>query len=168
MSELKVRIGKPEDEDAIIEIAMKAWEENGIMGINREKVVGMFRPALYLWGGVVGIIGEPGEPIEAFIVLRVGEMWYSDDKILEEKVVFVDPNFRHKNNRASGSVGHARCLAEFAKKAADKLGIPLLIGILSNQRTKAKVKLYERQFGEPSGAFFLYGAKTGHDNITEH
>lgn len=169
MSELKVRLGVPSDEEAMIDIAMRAWAENGIMDINREKVVGMFRPALYLWQGLVGIIGEPGKPIEAFIVLRIGQMWYSDADILEEKVVFVDPEFRKKNNRASQKVGHARCLTEFAKRSADKLGIPLLIGVLSNQRTKAKVKLYERQFGEPAGAFFLYGVKTGHtQNSLEH
>ena len=36
-----------------------------------------------------------------------------------------------------------------------------MIGVLSNHRTEAKVRLYERQFGKPSGAFFLYNARTG-------
>jgi len=52
-------------------------------------------------------------------------------------------------------------LCDFAKKVSDTIGLPLVIGVLSNQRTKGKIKLYERQFGEQSGAFFLYGATTG-------
>jgi hypothetical protein len=39
--------------------------------------------------------------------------------------------------------------------------MPLLIGVLSNHRTEAKVRLYERQFGKPTGAFFLYNGSTG-------
>ena len=50
----------------------------------------------------------------------------------------------------------------------DDLGIPLIIGVLSNQRTEAKIRLYERQFGAPAGAFFLYNVHTGHENVTEH
>ena len=37
-----------------------------------------------------------------------------------------------------------------------------------NSRTEAKVRMYERQFGKPSGAFFLYGAKTGEFARAEH
>jgi hypothetical protein len=90
------------------------------------------------------------------------QMWYSNAWILEEKIIFVDPEFRN----AKG--GRARRLCEFSKKVSDDLGIPLMIGVLSSHRTAAKIKLYERQFGEPAGAFFLYGAKTGHDIMMEH
>jgi hypothetical protein len=83
-------------------------------------------------------------------------MWYSDADVLEEKAIFVDPEYR------SAKGGRARRLCEFSKQVSDKLGIPLIIGVLSNHRTEAKVKLYERQFGKPSGAFFLYNAQTGH------
>jgi hypothetical protein len=41
------------------------------------------------------------------------------------------------------------------------MGMPLLIGVLSNSRTEAKIRLYKRHFGEPAGAYFLYNARTG-------
>jgi hypothetical protein len=82
-------------------------------------------------------------------------MWYSDAQVLEEKAIFIHPDYR------SAKGGRARRLCEFSKRAADGLGIPLIIGVLSNHRTEAKVRLYERQFGKPSGAFFLYNARTG-------
>lgn len=163
MSEdLGIRLGTPEDEEAVLELAIKAWNENGIKDVNPEKMRGMIRPALYLWQGLVGIIGERGKPIEGAVLLRTSQMWYSDDIMLEEKAVFVDPAYR------SAKGGRARRLCEFSKRVADGLGVPLIIGVLSNHRTEAKIRLYERQFGSPAGAFFLYNVRTGHDNVTEH
>ena len=82
-------------------------------------------------------------------------MWYSDDEILEERAVFIHPDFR----AAKG--GRARKLCEFSKQVSDELGIPLTIGVMSSQRTAGKVRMYERIFGPPSGAYFLYGTRTG-------
>lgn len=160
---IKIRLGTPADETAMLQLALNAWEENGIKGVNPDKMLGMIKPALYLWQGLVGIIGEPGGKIEAAILLRISQMWYSDDWMLEEKAIFVDPEFRN----AKG--GRASRLCEFSKKVAKDLNIPLLIGVLSTHRTEAKVRLYERQFGSPAGAFFLYNVQTGHEeNMTEH
>jgi GNAT superfamily N-acetyltransferase len=161
--EPKIRLGTPEDADAMLDLALRAWEENGIKGVNPEKMLGMIKPALYLWQGLVGIIGEPRGKIEGAVLLRTSQMWYSDEWMLEEKAIFVDPEFR------SAKGGRARKLCEFSKKVADDLGIPLIIGVLSNHRTEAKVRLYERQFGPPAGAFFLYNVQTGHEeHMTEH
>jgi len=161
--EPKIRLGTPEDEAAMLELAMRAWEENGIKDVNPTKMLGMIRPALYLWQGLVGIIGEPGKKIEGAVLLRMSQMWYSDSWMLEEKAIFVDPEFR------SAKGGRARKLCEFSKKVADELNIPLIIGVLSNHRTESKVRLYERSFGPPAGAFFLYNVRTGHEeHMTEH
>ena len=161
--EPKIRLGTPEDEAAMLELAMRAWEENGIKNVNPTKMLGMIRPALYLWQGLVGIIGEPGKKIEGAVLLRMSQMWYSDSWMLEEKAIFVDPEFR------SAKGGRARKLCEFSKKVADELNIPLIIGVLSNHRTESKVRLYERSFGPPAGAFFLYNVRTGHEeHMTEH
>ena len=89
-------------------------------------------------------------------------MWYSDTPVVEEKAIFIHPDYR------SAKGGRATRLCEFSKKVSDTLGIPLIIGVLSNNRTQAKVRMYERQFGKPSGAFFLYGARTGDHSRTEH
>jgi len=170
-NDLKIRLGTPADEEAMLDLALRAWEENGIKDVNPEKMLGMIKPALYLWQGLVGIIGKPNEKIEGAVLLRLSQMWYSDDWMIEEKAIFVDPEFRAKGghkHRASQTMGHARALCEFSKRVADDLNIPLIIGVLSNQRTEAKVKFYERSFGPPAGAFFLYNTRTGHDAVTEH
>jgi len=151
-----IRLGTPADETAMLKLALDAWEENGIKDVNPQKMLVMIKPALYLWQGLVGIIGEPGQKIEGAVLLRMSQMWYSDAWMLEEKAIFVDPEFR------SAKGGRARRLCDFSKKVADELNLPLIIGVLSNHRTEAKVKLYERSFGPPAGAFFLYNVQTGH------
>jgi len=152
--ELNVRIGTPEDVDDIMNLALSACEENGFVEPNPAKLLQEIWHGLNLEKGVVGVIGDRGKP-EGAVLLRIGSMWYSDHEVLEERAIFIHPDFRAVKG------GRARRLCEFSKQAADSLGIPLIIGVLSNNRTAGKVRMYQRIFGEPSGAFFLYGAKTG-------
>ena len=159
--ELKIRIGTQNDLDELMALSLAACEENGFVNPNPKKILGELWPALNLEHGLVGVIGKEGGMIEGGILLRVGTMWYSDNKVLEERAIFIHPKYR------SAKGGRARKLCEFSKQVADSLGIPLIIGVLSNTRTEAKIRLYERQFGRPNGAFFLYGATTGGHAIAE-
>jgi len=161
-NDLYIRVGVPEDIDEIMVIAVQAAEENGFLEANPRKLAEEIYPALCQDHGIVGLIGREGEAIEGIVVLRIGTMWYSDTPVVEEKAIFIHPEYR------SAKGGRATRLCEFSKKVSDTLGIPLIIGVLSNNRTEAKVRMYERQFGKPSGAFFLYGAKTGDPSRTEH
>jgi len=153
--DLGVRVGGPEDVHPMMDMAMKACDENGFVDPNPQKLLAEIWPALNLDNGLVGIIQDEGGKLEAAILLRITTMWYSDAQVLEERAIFVDPECR------SAKGGRARRLCEFSKRAAAELGLPLLIGVLSNHRTEAKIRLYERQFGKPNGAFFLYNAQTG-------
>jgi len=161
-NDLHIRVGVPEDIEEIMVIAIQAAEENGFLEANPRKLAEEIYPALCQDHGIVGLIGRKGEAMEGIVVLRIGTMWYSDTPVVEEKAIFIHPEFR------SAKGGRATRLCEFSKKVSDTLGIPLIIGVLSNNRTEAKVRMYERQFGKPSGAFFLYGAKTGDHSRTEH
>jgi len=153
--DLGVRIGGPQDVDKVMELALRASGENGFVTPSPQKLLQEIWPALNLDRGLIGIIDGNAKHLEGAVLLRVGSMWYSDDNVLEEKAIFIHPNYR------SAKGGRARRMCQFSKQVADSLGMPLIIGVLSNHRTAAKVRLYERQFGKPSGAFFLYGATTG-------
>jgi len=160
--EVKIRVGTTEDIHEMMSLAMLACEENGFVNPEPTKLLTELWQALSLNYGMIGIIGKENGPIEGAILLRIGPMWYSHDMVVEEKAIFIHPDHRGAKD------GRARKLVEFAKKTANELGIPLLIGVLSNKRTEGKIRLYERQLGKPSGAFFLYGAKTGDYAATEH
>lgn len=153
--ELKVWVGQPKDVDDIMELALAACAENGFVEPNPMKLLTEIWPALNRDKGIVGIVGVPDQKPQGAILLRIGNIWYSDAPILEERAVFIHPDYR------SAKGGRARKLCEFGKKVSDDLGIPLTIGVLSNQRTEGKVRMYERIFGKPSGAYFLYGVRTG-------
>lgn len=150
-----VRVGTPEDIDAVMAVALLACAENALSRPNPRKLLEDLWAALNLQGGICGIIGKPGCIVEGIVVLRVGTLWYSDDASLDERAIFVRPEYR------SAKGGRARRLCEFSKKCAEELCMPLTIGILSSIRTEAKIRLYSRVLGEPSGAFWIYNGKTG-------
>ena len=153
--DLKVWVGKPDDIDDMMELAMLACSENGFVDPNPLRLLAEIWPALNREKGIIGIVGVPGKKPQGAILLRIGQIWYSDQEILEERAVFIHPDYR------SAKGGRARKLCDFSKKVADELGLPLTIGVLSNHRTAGKIRMYERIFGAPAGAYFLYGTRTG-------
>ena len=155
MTDIIVRTGNPLDIHPVMKQALAACEENSLTTVNPTKLLGEVWASLNLDNGIMGLIGT--DPIEAGILLRVEPLFYSDEKCLLERAIFVNPDYRRGGSRA-------RLLCEWAKKAAEDLRLPLIIGILSSTRVEAKIKLYERQFGEPSGAYWIWGAKTGKSN----
>ena len=154
MSELAIRVGTRDDLDDVMRLALMGSAENGFVDPNPTKILEDVWAALHKDHGIMGLIGPPGA-LEGAILLRVLSLWYSDSKVLEERAIYVHPNHR----AAVG--GRAARLCKFSKMVSDQLGMPLLIGVLSNTRTKAKMRMYERHFGEPAGTYFLYNATTG-------
>lgn len=155
---LHIRLATTEDMAEVMKLAVTACQENGFLDASTELLAREIWPALCQDHGLCPVIGPPTGEIEGLALLRIGKMWYSDATVVEEKAIFVYPEFR----AAKG--GRARRLCEYSKHVADTLNLPLLIGILSNTRTEGKVRMYKRIFGEPAGAFFLYGARTlGHE-----
>jgi GNAT superfamily N-acetyltransferase len=152
--DIHVRVAGPEDFDGIMALATLLNKENSVFPMNEEKVREAVIPVLFRDGGIMGVIGTP-DKIEGLVFLRIVTQWYSDGAFLEEMAVYVHPDYR------SAKGGRARKLVEFAKKVSEELKMPLMIGVLSNSQTDAKVRLYERQLGTPAGSFFLYGVKTG-------
>lgn len=157
--DLKLRIGTPQDVHEVMSLAIAASQENGLVNASKVRLLQTVWPALNQDHGLVGCIGKPGGEIEGMVVLNVGTLFYSDDPCVEEKVVFVKPEFRN----AKG--GRARKLCEFSKSVADRLTLPLIIGVFSSEATKAKMGLYKRIFGEPAGLYFLYGGATGNHKV---
>jgi GNAT superfamily N-acetyltransferase len=153
--DLTIRLATTDDMTEVMKLAVMACEDNGFLDFNQALLAQEIWPALNQDHGLFPVIGPPGGAIEGFVLLRIGTMFYSSRPCLEEKCLWVHPEYR----AAKG--GRARKLLEFTKKSADSLGLPLIIGIMTTKRAEGKVALYKRLFGEPTGAFFLYGAECG-------
>lgn len=152
--DLRIRVGEPDDIRELMTLAMASCDENGFLNPNPEKIMRVIYGALLQTDGIVGCIGKPHGMIEGAVLLHVGGMWYADDLVVEELGLFIHPDFR----TAKG--GRAKRLAEFSKMVAERLNKALLIGVLSNSRTEAKIRMYKRIFGQETGAWFLYNSRT--------
>lgn len=164
VSDFPVRVAIPQDEENIMFLCHLLHEENGLMRLNPVKVRETIRRALYpdperRMLALMGVIGEVGGELRGMCCMIVGQMWYSDDHHLEELFCFTHPNHR--------KAPYGRDLLQFMKKTSDQVGIPLLTGIISNERTAAKVRMYRKSLPEV-GAFFLYGGKTGDAPAIKH
>ena len=150
--EPQVRTALPSDEEEVMEMCRMLHAENALFDMSEAKVRGVIEMALYRKGGILGVIGAPGH-IEAMIYMLLSQIWHSEQWHVEELFSYCRPEYRKSNN--------AKLLIKFAKRCADELNLPLIIGVISNDRTAQKVELYRRQFQKPVGAFFCYNTKWG-------
>lgn len=154
-----VRIARPEDRQEVWRLFLQGHRENGKFTLAPEKVDWFLTRALHpelipAWDtgsrGAIGVIGDIGR-LEALVLVMVDTYWYTHDRHLGEYIVYVDPECRRSH--------HARSLVSWMKHQSDVIGLPLLAGIISNERTEAKVALYSRMMPKV-GAFFLYGMES--------
>jgi hypothetical protein len=150
-----VRTAKPMDAPEIWRLFLQVHRENGLFSIAPHKVTMMMDRALHPEAipptdigprACIGVIGPMGR-LEGLSFVLISSFWYSEDLHLEELLVYVDPECRRS--------GHARALVAWMKNLADSLKIPLMTGIISKQRTAAKIRLYDRMLPR-IGAFYLY------------
>jgi hypothetical protein len=134
------------DRAEILEMCRENHRDNGQFTLSPVKVEAMVDKAFNRGGTIIGLVGNGR--IEGMILLNIGQFWYTEDYCLEEIQNFVRPAYRKTT--------HAKDMINFGKRCSDELGIPLVIGVVSNERTRAKMELYRRQLGEPCGGYFLH------------
>lgn len=149
MTESHVQVAKGKIwEDGLFDLLMLMHEENGMAPVNKDKTREVLQRGLMQHRAVIGAIGTP-EKVEGAVGLYISQWWYSDEHQLEDLFNFVRPDNRRSD--------HAKRLLSFATQVSDQLKIPLLMGVLSTERTAAKVRLYERRLPhEMAGALFFH------------
>jgi len=149
-----VRVARPEDFEEVWRLLLQGHHENGHRKLAPEKAAWYVHRALFPhlipnWDtgfrGVIGVIGDVGR-LEALAFISVSGFWYTHERHIEEFIVYVDPECRRSF--------HARALINWMKERVEKTQLPLLTGVISNERTEAKVALYERMLPK-IGAFFF-------------
>ncbi len=150
-----VRIATRADSDEIMQLLGIMHAEGGILPLDEMCARKTFDMAFDRQGGILGVIGPPGD-IRAMIFLLISRFWYTKQHHLEELFNFVRPDMRRVSARSDENYGPR--MIEFAKECAVELGMPLTIGILTNQRMEGKVRLYRRSLGVPAGAWFVHNA----------
>ena len=143
-----VRLATPDDMQAVYDLMMLAHEECGEHKVSPEKVLQKIALATHRQASLIGVVGPVGERfLKGYVLLIIEPVWYSDDYQLLEVSNFVHPDHRRSD--------YAKQLIVFSKRCAENLSLDLTMGVYSNERTEAKVRLYRRQL-PPVGAFFCY------------
>jgi hypothetical protein len=154
-----VRLATKAEEEDIMVMCREIHAENGLDSMAEDKVRAMLHKAFNKEGGIIGLIGKPGS-LEAIIMIVMACSWSSNDTHLEELFAYVRRPFRTKFNGADTvKMPHAEALVLFAKKCSDEIGVPLVIGIITNKRMAGKVRLYRSILGYPAGAYFVVNPK---------
>jgi GNAT superfamily N-acetyltransferase len=148
----KVRVATFHDLEDLLLLGHELHEENGMMPLDENLIKQGAIDAINGKASVIAVIGKPGK-IEAAIHLAFNQFWYTSDVHLAELWAYVRPAYRKSR--------HAHALIEFAKNMAIMFKVPLFIGIVSNERTEQKIRMYRRKLGNPAGAYFLFNGKTG-------
>ena len=148
----RVRLATEADIEQILDMGHALHKENGLMRLDDQLIQEITESVILNDEGVFGVIGDVGH-LEGMILLQLRKYWYSQDCHIEELLNYVKPRYRKSRN--------AIALIEFAKSQAQRLGVPLLIGILSNKSTEQKMKLYQRRLGPPSGGYWIFNGNTG-------
>jgi hypothetical protein len=143
------------DADGVMACLRVMHEENGLFALAEDRVLKLIRLATddrapLTKRPIIGVIGPPGD-IEATICLMLTQLYYTDEFHLSDLWNFIRPDCRKKM--------HISALLQFAKECSDKVGVPLMSGVVSNKRTEAKIRIYQKHFGPCSGAFFVYQPK---------
>ena len=146
-----VRYAEPADYPQIISLSEELDAENGHCQTDYPRAEAAIMEGINRRQSFIGVIGSVGS-IEGIVFIRFASMWNSSEIFAEELFLYVPPEFRKTAN--------AKTLLKFATSTCDTLGLPLMIGVLSSHRTKGKLRLYEKHFGQPVGGyFFIAGAK---------
>lgn len=141
-----VRYAVPQDEDKIVSMISLLHDENGLFPLSEKRVREYMQRYFRQEGALIGVIGDVGDPV-ASIYLGIEQPYYSETWYLNEAWNFVHPDHRRSD--------YAKQLLAWAKNVSEQMHLPLMVGIVTNHRTEAKVRLYEKQL-EKAGAFFVW------------
>lgn len=143
----EVRMAEAADRQPLLELMILLHGENGLFSVSAPKVDAMLDRYYRQQGVMIGVIGDVGRPVGA-IYLEISQVVYSDDWLLVEQFNFVHPDHRRSS--------YAKQLIAYAKRCSDELKLPLMVGILSNKRTEAKMVLYDKWLNR-AGGYYIYG-----------
>ena len=146
----RVHIAERKHEEELMVLCHQLAIENGLFTMSETKVRDVLRKACNRQGGIIGIIGGEGEKIEGMVYLLVDTLWYTDETSLQELFLYVTPECR----RAKTAIE----LMKFTKWCVNQSNLDLLIGVISNDRTAGKVRLYKKEFSQEAGSFFVHKA----------
>lgn len=161
-----VRPAVPADRPEILRLFKLHADENALFPMSERKVAyhldrvlnpGQIAPDDTGPRGLIGVIGPIGA-LEGAIMLLLGSPWYSDEIGMDDCMNFVDPAHR-RSDHAKALISYSKHLVETVR--ASHPDFKMIIGVVSTERTAAKIRFYSQQMGDPVGAYFMFPNAAG-------
>lgn len=151
-----IRICDHGDEDKLYKFIEAGHNESAIYPMSSYKVNQLIDAAISRTHPIViGIIDSPTKnEIAASMCIVYEQLWYTDEWQLAELWNNVRPDYRKSN--------YAKDLIRFGKWVSDTANKALNIGIITTERMEAKIRLYQRQKLQQTGAYFIYNINCAH------
>lgn len=156
MTDVRVRLGTPEDEDAIMRLLVKLDADNSIgFPYHEDKVRESIKIGTEARGGYIGVIDAPDQPGEmaGSVGLHWAQPWYSNDFFFHEVWLFVDPDYRK-------GTGYGDALMRFSQNLKDRMNqisdkpVPFFTSVSSRKNLQKKMRWWRRR-GEHIGSIYL-------------
>lgn len=149
-----VRLAEIDDVPAVMDLLCDGCAEKDNHPVDEDKIFYMVRRYFEKAGALLAVIGDVGSPV-AVLLMSIEPIWSSPDYEIKELLNYVHPDHRKSDK--------AKQLIQFSKTASEGLSLDLTFGVLSTERTAAKIKLYERQF-KSAGSYFKYTPVSAEQN----
>lgn len=138
-----IRQAKLEDLPRICDlvVAMHGESPFPLPPLDADKVIReMMKAAVYVWD--TGTVG-------GMVALEEGEFWYSQERFVADKILYVHPDFR--KSRAASE------LVEVAKEYARMKKLPLFMSPNNGADVERKHSFFERKGMRHLGGVYSYG-----------
>jgi hypothetical protein len=139
-----VKLATSKDAEELVDLLIENHRENGLASLNLESLWEAIVRGCERQDAMIGIIRGP-KRIEASAGLYRGPWWFSREQHWIDYWNFVHPDHRKTT--------HAKMLLEFANWVGSQFSEPVFMGVLSDHRTEAKMKLYGRKLRLVGGTF---------------
>lgn len=139
-----VEIATPKDQQEVFDLLCELHQENAMFEMDPEMVMSYIVRATNQDGGLIGVIKEKGK-IVGCILLFSEKFWYAKSSYLAEYLNYIHPQYRKSN--------YAKDLIDFAKWSSEQMELPLIMGIMSTIRTRAKLHLLNKKMFFIGGLF---------------
>jgi len=137
----RIRIAEADEEEDLVKICTQLHAENGskYFALSEARVRANLRRAFNKQLAMVPVIGRKGA-IEAAAYVSIEQFAWSDDWHISEWFNYVLPDFRKSR--------HAQALLVWERDASENMKKVLWIGVTTEFKLAAKLRLYRRVFGE--------------------
>lgn len=148
-----IRFGRAEDLPLLLALLRMLHAETPHAPLSQLRLVD-FAAGVLADGAVVFSLDRDGAAVGTCGLL-LQRPWFSDVLWLRDVWLFVHPAHRR--------TPHARALLRAARRYAERLGRPLVMEVAGgaagggSRRVAAKLRLYRRELGEPTGATWVIG-----------